>query len=193
MWHQEQNHHHQVSIYNNTVQYIIHYIIIAEPSLNLSVCEFKPGEFPGVVFSKRKEEVTITKKGGKIEGEGVSLTVPPGAVNDEVTISLQACIGGPFCLPEDLAFISPVYLIQPPCVFHSALTLSIKMFVDLETQEDCDEVVFVTSPTKKVLNEDNEAQWNFRTYGSPRLTIGERNGEIDLKHFCFAALAAIGM
>ena len=111
-------------------------------------------------------------------------------MNDEVTILLQACIGGPFCLPEDLTFISPVYLIQPPCAFHHPLTLSMDTFVKLETQADCEEVVFVTSPTTKVLNEDGEAQWNFRTYGSPRLTVGQSNGEIDLKHFCFSAFAA---
>ncbi len=157
------------------------------------MCEFNSTDYPGIVFSKHKKEAEITSEGGVIIGEGIKLTVPPGAVarGNTAKISLQACLGGPFCLPENLAFMSPVYLIGPPFAFHDNLTLSIDLFLKLETQRDCEDVVFVTSPTKKVLNEDDLAQWNFKRFGSPKLTVGERNGEIDLKHFCLAAFAGV--
>lgn len=162
--------------------------------MNISICDLI-AEYPGIVFSKQKKTAKITKDGGEIIGEGIKLAVPPGAVaeGDEGNISLQACLGGPFCLPEEnMIFVSPVYLIEPPFAFHKEVTLSISMFMKVETEEDCKKTVFVTSPTKGVMNEE-DAQWNFRTYRSPKFSIGSRNGEIQLKHFCFTAFARLGI
>ena len=75
--------------------------------MSSSICEFNK-DFPGVAFSKQRIEAIMTNKGGIIKGEGIELSVPPGAISegDEITITIQACVGGPFCLPEDdLVFI----------------------------------------------------------------------------------------
>ena len=64
---------------------------------------------------------------------------------------------------------------------------------------DCDydyeDFCFVTSPTKKLLNEDNEPQWVFRRFGScsyDREYRGRIRGTIELTHFCFCAFAGWG-
>ena len=165
---------------------------VIEPSVNTSACEFKPVGFPGIVFSKHKEEATVTSNGDKITGEGIRLTVPPGAVRDgdKADILLQACLGGPFCLPNGLVFASPVYLIEPPFAFLKNVTLSIDLFVKMETHiANCEEIVFVTSPVKSTFDQSDTAQWKFRQFGSPRFKEGSNTGEIDLNHFCFAAFA----
>ena len=168
------------------------YIFFVEPFSSTSICELKPTEYPGIVFSKEKEKI-VTGMGAEVVGEGIKLRVPYGAVPDDetVTISLQACIGGPFFLPEDLEFVSPVYLIEPPFAFRENLTLSIDLFVELGAKRDFEDIFFVTSPVK-CDKKSNEAQWRFRTFGSPRFGRGPRCGKgyVDLKHFCFGAFAA---
>lgn len=90
-----------------------------------------------------------------------------------------------------MVFMSPVYLIQPPFAFHKSVTLSIKLFAILKSKEECENTVFVTSPTRAVEKDEN-AQWNFKTYGSPKCSEGSRNGngEIELTHFCLTSFAA---
>lgn len=168
--------------------------LIVEPSMSMSICDFNLAEYPGIVFSKRKSEAKITKEGGEIVGEGIRLVVPRGAVpeGDEANISLQACLGGPFNLPKNMFFVSPIFLIEPPFAFRERVTLSIDLFMEVETDEDCNETVFVTSPTKGVMKEEN-AQWNLKPYGSPNFKLRSRHGEIELTHFCFGAFARRGM
>ena len=173
--------------------------------MNSLICDFSNvAEYPGIAFSKQKFEKKMTKKGGIIIGEEVKLSVPPGAIpaDDEVTVSLQACVGGPFSLPqsesgEELVFISPVYLIQPPIVFRDNVTLSIHTFVEYDDDYDFDDFCFVTSPTQKVLNEKDEPHWVFQKFGFPEFDEESRGrrmrGMIRLKHFCFCGFARIGM
>jgi hypothetical protein len=159
----------------------------------MSTCEFL-GEYPGIVFSKRRSEAKIAKEGGEIVGEGITLVVPPGALpeGDPVSISLQACVGGPFYLPNDkMVFMSSVFLIEPPCVFHKSVTLSIDLFTSVKNR-DSERIVFVTSPTKGIIRGES-AQWIFKEYGTPNFSVGSKSGKIELKHFCFASFARLGM
>lgn len=142
-----------------------------------------------ISFSEQRQTKKITHEGGTIIGDGITLSIPPGAVppSGDIDISLQACLDGPFCLPEDLEFMSPVYLIEPHYSFHKNVTLSIKMFLNVQTQKDSENTVFVTSPAKK----QESCSLIFRKYGSPRFSEGSRYGEIELPNFCFCALARI--
>ena len=162
-------------------------------SLMAASCDYK-ADYPGVAFSKNAAKMKMTSDGGMVEGEGIKLHIPPGAIkdDDEVDVSLQACLGGPFYLPGDLVFASPVYLIEPPFAFHKNVTLTINLFAEFD---DCSELRFITSPTKPELSESDDNLWNFKIYGSPRLKFeaNRSSGEIDLRHFCFAAFASKGM
>lgn len=136
----------------------------------------------------------MTHQGGEIVGKGIHLFIPLGAIpkGDSPTISLQACIGGPFYLPKGLQFISPVFLAQPPFAFHENVTLSLEMFARLESERDCSNVVFVTSPSKHDIVH-KEARWKFEVDEGdiPHFRMGEKNGRIKLKHFCFFGFAGI--
>ena len=135
----------------------------------------------GVLFSKQRQTNNISSDGGRIVGEGITLTVPPGAVpSGSVDISLQACLDGPFCLPEDLEFVSPVYLIEPHSNFRKDVTLAISTFLEAQTQKDTENIVFVYSP----VNNRGSSSWYFRISGaSPRFEEGSRIGEVKIVSF----------
>lgn len=156
-----------------------------------SIADFNP-EFPGIAFSKSCAEKVVGSNGATVIGEGISLTVPQYAIQpgDSVPIALQACLDGPFILPDDTVLVSPVYRIAPPCVFHQDVTLTIEHFAELETIEDCNEIVFITSPTKpKIRPHKEEAYWKFRILDTkPECTPKSQRGNIHLRHFCLGAL-----
>lgn len=135
---------------------------------------------------------TVTHEGGKIVGEGICLFIPPQAIpkDDSPTITLQACIGGPFYLSKGLQFVSPVYLAQPPFAFHENVALSLEIFARLESEEDCNKLVFMTSPSKHDII-DGEPRWKFEVNEDelPIFHVGEKMGTIELKHFCFFGFA----
>ena len=153
---------------------------------------FNPTEFPGIVFSKFCAEENVTSKGAIIKGEGIKLSIPEGAIRpgDEVPIALQGCIGGPFVFPDGIVPVSPVYRIAPPCVFHQEVILTIEHFAELQSHEDCEEMVFITCPTKpKIKKRKGEPYWKFRI-SSAHLDCTPRgqHGDIRLTHFCLGAL-----
>lgn len=172
-------------------------IVLPSPSESrstLSTCSFNPTDYPGVAFSKAVSRQKVTHEGGTIEGEGIRLVIPHRAIpeDDSPTISLQACIGGPFYLPKHLQFVSPVYLAQPPFAFHENVSLSLELFARLESQEDSDKLVFVTSPSKHDVV-DKEARWKFEVNHDKEASfdVVKKIGTIELKHFCFFGFAGI--
>ena len=171
----------------------MHFHLIAGHINPFSSIESK-GDFSGVIFSKSCAQQTVDRRGATITGEGIILIVPEGAVpsTDQVVISLQGCLGGPFVPPDDYIFASPVFLISPPFVFHRAVVLRIDHFACLETEEDCGDMIFVSSPTKPTISDRGEATWRFyqyHHYGNPQFNPRSGYGETHLKHFCFAAFA----
>lgn len=151
-------------------------------------------EFPGVAFSKFSAQQTVDRKGATITGEGVKLFIPEGAVpsTDKVDILLQSCLGGPFVLPDDYVFASPVFLFSPPFAFHREVVLTIEHFACLDTDEDCNEIAFFTSKTKPTISK-NEPYWYFHQYGEPKFQRRSRFGTIHLRHFCFGGFGWRGM
>ena len=144
--------------------------------------------YRGVFFSKQKQTKNIPSEGGTIIGEGITLSVPHGAVpaSGSVDMSLQACLDGPFYLPGNLEFVSPVYLIESHFHFRKKVTLSITMFLEAQPK-DFENIVFVSSPA---VNIQESSYWNFQvSNASPRFREGSRIGEVELTHFCFGAFA----
>ena len=124
-----------------------------------------------------------------IQGEGIEVTIPPNAIDpgDEVPITIQACLKGPFKLTHETVPITPVYLLYPPCVFHRKVTLKFKVFADIESD---DQIIFVTSEDKRQIRRDQPV-WRFRE--DPTAIIqsvpGGREVTVEVGHFCFGFLA----
>ena len=143
------------------------------------------------MFSKKCAEKEVDHRGAQVIGEGIKLRVPENALQsgDSVKIELQGCIKGPFVLPRDTVLVSPVYRVAPPFVFHEEVILTIEHFAVLESDEDCDEMVFITSPTKpKIREKTGEAYWKFQVYAKPECVVRSRHGDVHLRHFCLGAL-----
>ena len=157
-----------------------------------SIVAFNP-DFPGVVFSKHCAEMVVDDKGGTVIGEGIQLDIPENAIvsGDSVDIALQGCLGGPFLLPSGITLVSPVYRIAPPCVFRQEVVLTIEHFAQLELARDCEEMVFITSPTKpKIRQKAAQAQWKFRISEHARLEceLRSQKAKLHLRHFCLGAI-----
>lgn len=150
---------------------------------------FNP-DFPGVVFSKHCAEKVVDSKGGTVIGEGIQLDIPENAIvsGDSVEIALQGCLGGPFLLPSDIILASPVYRIAPPCAFRQEVVLTIEHFAQLELARDCEDMVFITSPTKPKIRKT--AQWKFRISEQARLEceLRSQKAKLHLRHFCLGAI-----
>lgn len=155
-----------------------------------SIADYNPTDFPGVTFSKHCAKKDVDAKGGTIVGEGIKLVVPEHALKpgDKVTVELQACLSGRFVLPDNMALVSPVYRIAPPCAFHRNVTLTIEHFALLERDEDCNDIVFISSPSKPKIKED-QAYWKFHVLAAPECRPRSQHGTIEVNHFCLGALA----
>ena len=148
----------------------------------------------GIVFSTFRTEQSVDSSGATVQGEGVRLIIPENAIkpSDTVNISIQACMGGQFVLPDDLVFESPVFLISPAYQFQREVTLVIEHFACIERLSDSTDMVFVSSPTKPkvmVQSETGSAFWEFCPHGKLCFSVDYSQGRVQLKHFCFGALA----
>ena len=172
--------------------YIAYFHIGSRPSIKLgSVASFNPTNFPGVVFSKFCAEKEVDCNGGTITGEGIELIVPRNAIKsgDSVKIELQGCLGGPFKFPKDIMPVSPIYRIAPPFVFHQEVTLKMEHFAVLESPDECEEMVFISSPTKPRMRKHKETPyWKFKVFGQLECAPRSRHGVVQLTHFCFGGL-----
>ena len=133
--------------------------------------------------------MTIGKKGGVIRGEGIQLRVPPNAIGRQQsrTISLRACIDGPFQLPEDVHLASPVFLVTctPHYDFQREVALTLHHFVQLISCEECDMMVLLTSPQTPT-RDKHGSHWRFEVSDKqPRCFQNITFGEVELTHFSF--------
>ena len=138
----------------------------------------------------------ITSQGATIQSPhtGISLSIPEQALSsteEDVDLLIHPCFSGPFELPAGYESASPAYLIQPSrrVKFHRDITLQIHHSAKLQSEEDCEEMVFLSaSPTPqyrhfkpvyifKVIKQSRE---NFR----PNSQVGE----IRLQHFCLTKI-----
>ena len=132
----------------------------------------------------------ITCKEVILEGVGIRVSIPEDSMSpteDPLTLQIYPCFTGPFQLPEDCESASPAYLIKPSrrVEFKKDVTVEIHHYACLESEKDCDDMVFLsasTTPVRKsdpmyVFKEIKEAKGVFKP--------GCQVGEIALRHFCF--------
>ena len=143
-------------------------------------------KYPGINFSNYYTRQTVTYRGDVIKGEGIELQIPGHAIKrgESVKITIQGCIDGPFELPEDVSLASPVFVITPHYQFEREVTLLEDICIHLQSNEDCKEVVFLTSPSKPTRGNEGP-HWNFQiSENKPQCNARSRRVRIQVKQFC---------
>ena len=113
--------------------------------------------------------------------------IPPGAVPEgkELELTVWPCSDGPFHLPEDYELASPVFLVSPSFEFSCEINLTMYHFSNLENEEDCERMVFLSSPTTPNMKLAGEKPaYQFRVLGKGVFKPHRKYGQISLTHFC---------
>ena len=146
---------------------------------------------PGLIFDEETviQEV-ITSRECTLEGMGISVSIPQDSLTsaeESLALQIYPCFSGPFELPEECESASPAYLIKHSrrVEFQIDVIVKIHHYACLETEEDCDDMVFLSASATPELRETGpvyvfkeikEAKGVFK----PEYQIGE----IALRHFC---------
>ena len=152
---------------------------------------------PGIVFWDLPIHCHITSQGATIHSPhtGISLSIPEQALGSSergVDLLIHPCFSGPFELPAGYESVSPAYLIQPSrrVNFHKDATLQIHHYASLRSDEDCEEMVFLSasltpqyqeSKPVYIFEEIKQSKGSFR----PNSQVGE----IKLRHYCLKKIA----
>ena len=121
---------------------------------------------------------------------GIEFDIPSEAVpkDRQLDFSVWPCSAGPFQLPEDYELASPVFLVSPSFQFSCNITLKIYHFYDLKTKEDCDDMVFLSSPSTLSEIDNQKPVYLFKVLGKGMFEPSEDYGQVKLKHFCLCAV-----
>ena len=154
--------------------------------------------FPGILFSEdvRKESLTSSAKNIDLEDVGISLSIPEDALpstDPPLEVQILPCISGSWEVPDNLELVSPAYIVEPSreAVFRKEVLVKIWHHANLESEEDCKDMVFLCASTTPeyrdgrpvyVFQEITGAKGSFR----PREKLPA--GEIALKHFCILGI-----
>ena len=143
-------------------------------------------KFPGIKFSNYYTKQVVTYRGDIVKGEGIELQIPGRAIKREdlVEFTIQACIDGPFELPEDVSLVTPVYVISPHYEFQREVTVLMDSFVRLQRFSEKD-LVFLTSPTKREVDVQG-FHWKFEINKIQPWSdsVKERRIILEVPHFC---------
>ena len=127
-----------------------------------------------------------------IENLGIIIDIPPGAIPDhhpdEVIIRINACIRGPFVLPDGYELVTPVFQIEPGAKFaDKPVELSMVHFLNIKDESHCSELNFVSAPYKPNSNIKKESI-EFKLLDGGKFRPGSRIGRIALQHFCLIGI-----
>ena len=134
---------------------------------------------------------TVTTEGGCISWKeiGVEFDIPRGAVpkGKSLELSVWPSIAGPFLMPDGYDLASPVYLISPAFDFVCNITLRMYHYCSLDTEQQCDNMAFVSSPASPSVQQPHP-QYKFRVLSKGTFRPSQPYGCVSLKHFCISAL-----
>ena len=139
-----------------------------------------------------KELVTSTGTTiGNVNEEGISLSIPPGAVDESMEIVVRSSICCPMRLPDGCIAASPVYFIdhKKEFRFQHAVGVEILHYIDLENSESR-RLVFMTSSQK-----DSTSAYIFTRIDQEEVTIDPKSqvAKIMLTHFSPVMVGSYGM
>ena len=150
---------------------------------------------PEIFFlNAAKIQKWIIPSGTTVLSEGISVAIPEGTLQEEDSTDLliQPCFSGPFELPAGYESASPAYLIQPSRRVRIRKDVTIRMhhYAHLETEEDCEEMVFVSASTTPQ-DTPSGPVYKFKVITGARSIFRPRDpvGEITLRHFCLQKTA----
>ena len=151
----------------------------------------------GICFLGDPWRETVTSAGKEIcwTDIGIKINIPPGAIPEgkPITVTVRPCLSGPFELPKDYELASPVYTISPGLEFIRDVKLFMAHFADLQNEDDCKNMTFLTTESSSFQGESSSFQGDSHPY---RLLVqkngvfqmGSREGEISLRHFSKKAI-----
>ena len=137
--------------------------------------------------------VHVTSEGGTFENteHDVTIEIPPGAVRNGVTISLEVGVAlyGPFELPEDYSCISPIVWVcvqqQPDFKFLKPIKVKLPHLLDLQSTHDCAEVTFLKAGHRVNANE----RYCFEPVdGATVIEPEDGYGTLFTDHFCYICM-----
>ena len=159
---------------------------------NYNVGEFS--ESMGLVLDQVTiPQKDITCKEVVLEGVGICVSIPEDSLSpmeDPLTLQIYPCFTGPFQLPDDCESASPAYLIKPSrrVEFKKYVRVEIHHYACLESEEDCDDMVFLSASATPEFRESGPV-YVFKEIKKGVFQPGYQVGEIALRHFCLVKVA----
>ena len=141
----------------------------------------------------KKELIETSKKDINMAEVGISLSIPEEALSSTyppLEMQIQPCFNG---VPENLELVSPAYIVKPSrkVVFRKEVMVQIWHHANLETEEDCEDMVFLSASTTPQYR-DGSPIYMFQEItaakGSFRPREDQPTGKIALKHFCILSI-----
>ena len=153
-------------------------------------------QYPGIRFFGSPWTISVTSEGAHINWEkeiGIGFDIPPSAVpvGRQLDLSVWPCAGGPFLLPEGCEMASPVFLVSPSFEFSCDITMTMHHFCAMETEGNCESMVFLSSPTAPSVGECRDSEYRFRVLNKGTFHPREDYGRVSLKHFCLSMIGAL--
>lgn len=139
----------------------------------------------------RVKDVTLV---GNLIHSGILVSIPEGSLSpeEEVDLLIRPCSSGPFELPAGYEPASPAYLITTTrnVKFCKDLTIKIHHYASLESQEDCDQMVFLSAEQIPV-NGKSGPVYVFEEIeqSKGKFNANSEIGEIALRHFSLLKIA----
>ena len=127
---------------------------------------------------------------------GISLSIPKDALpstDPPLDIQIQSCFSGSFEMPDNVELVSSAYIVSPSrkVAFQKEVLVKIWHHANLETEEDCEDMLFLSASTSPQYRGDTPV-YTFREIrgakGSFRPGEEQPVGQIALKHFCILSL-----
>ena len=152
------------------------------------------------MFYKSPISERITSSGvtiDRLQDMGISISVPEGSLSpseEPLDLHIHPCFRGPFKLPKKYKSASPAYLISLSRKITSQkdVTLRIHHYASLESEEDCEEMAFLSAISTPEYIESHQDEgvehpvYNFKKIcgANGKFRPGDQVGEISLRHFC---------
>ena len=147
--------------------------------------EFEPG-------SLRQEtcQEMITSKGGEINLKdeiGATLSIPRNSTAKDEQVNFAAGFCGSYEMPEGVESVSPAYLIKTTneVEFREPVDLTLQHTSNLQTAEDCKEMVFLRASITSTPHKDSDSKLKFEEINNASAAVkfspGERHGKLKMK------------